>query len=86
MPPLFERDLRMRNRMAHSSYDYMFAKPAMRFLFDDYVNALGRTWLNFRPTEVGKPLPAQEVLSVCKNTSATDLAATEKRCVADLAP
>jgi len=51
VPPLFERDLRMRNRMAHSSYDYMFAKPAMRFLFDDYVNALGRTWLNFRPTE-----------------------------------
>lgn len=52
MPPLFERDLRLRSRMAHSSYEYMFAKPAMRFLFDDYVQPLGRAWLSFRPSEV----------------------------------
>ena len=52
VPPLFERDLRLRSRMAHSSYEYMFAKPAMRFLFDDYVQPLGRAWLSFRPSEV----------------------------------
>lgn len=52
VPPLFERDLRLRSRMAHSSYDFMFAKPALRFLFDDYLQPSGRGWLNLRPAEV----------------------------------
>jgi hypothetical protein len=50
VPPLFERDLRLRTRMAHSSYDYMFGKPAMRFLMNDYLQGT-RGWLNFRPAE-----------------------------------
>lgn len=37
--------------MAHSSYDFMFAKPALRFLFDDYLLPSGRGWLNLRPAE-----------------------------------
>lgn len=51
VPPLFERDLRLRSRLAHSSYDFMFAKPALRFLFEDYLLPLGRGWLNLRPAE-----------------------------------
>ncbi len=27
--------------MAHSSYDYMFSKPALRFLMDDYMQVNG---------------------------------------------
>ena len=30
VPPLFERDHRGRSRMAKSSYDWLFAKPALR--------------------------------------------------------
>ena len=37
--------------MAHSSYDYLFAKPAMRWLLNDYVCPGGRAWLHFRPAE-----------------------------------
>jgi hypothetical protein len=51
VPPLFERDLRLRTRMAHSSYEYMFGKPALRFLLEDYMQPSARAWLNFRPAE-----------------------------------
>lgn len=37
VPPMFERDLKARSRMVKSSYDYLFAKPALRWLFDDYM-------------------------------------------------
>lgn len=31
----------LQTRMAHSSYDYMFGKPALRFLMDDYLQVSG---------------------------------------------
>ena len=37
--------------MAHSSYDFLFAKPAMRWLLNDYLNPGYRGWLHFRPAE-----------------------------------
>ena len=37
--------------MAHSSYDFLFAKPAMRWLLNDYMNPGYRGWLHFRPAE-----------------------------------
>ena len=37
--------------MAHSSYDHLFAKPAMRWLLTDYVSPGARAWLHFRPAE-----------------------------------
>jgi len=37
VPPMFERDLKARSRMVKSSYDYLFAKPSLRWLFDDYM-------------------------------------------------
>lgn len=37
VPPLFERDLKARSRMIKSSYDYLFAKPSLRWLFGDYL-------------------------------------------------
>lgn len=35
---MFERDLKARSRMVKSSYDYLFAKPSLRWLFEDYMN------------------------------------------------
>lgn len=37
VPPLFERDLRGRSRMAKSSYDWLFCKPGLKWLFRDYI-------------------------------------------------
>jgi hypothetical protein len=37
VPPMFERDLKARSRMAKSSYDYLFSKPSLRWLFGDYM-------------------------------------------------
>lgn len=37
--------------MAHSSYDHLFSKPALRWLLTDYVSPGGRAWLHFRPAE-----------------------------------
>ena len=37
--------------VAHSSYEYLFAKPAMRWLLTDYLNPGYRGWLHFRPAE-----------------------------------
>ena len=37
--------------VAHSSYDFLFAKPAMRWLLNDYMNPGYRGWLHFRPAE-----------------------------------
>lgn len=37
VPPMFERDLKARSRMVKSSYDYLFAKPSLRWLFGDYM-------------------------------------------------
>lgn len=37
VPPLFERDFRGRSRMARSSYDWMFCKPGLKWLFNDYI-------------------------------------------------
>lgn len=48
VPPMFERDLKARSRMVKSSYDYLFAKPALRWLFGDYMgqglNTVLREW------------------------------------------
>lgn len=30
----------LQTRLAHSSYDYMFGKPAMRFLMNDYLQVV----------------------------------------------
>eukprot|EP00197_Chlamydomonas_leiostraca_P009744 CAMPEP_0202868642 /NCGR_PEP_ID=MMETSP1391-20130828/10986_1 /ASSEMBLY_ACC=CAM_ASM_000867 /TAXON_ID=1034604 /ORGANISM="Chlamydomonas leiostraca, Strain SAG 11-49" /LENGTH=450 /DNA_ID=CAMNT_0049548829 /DNA_START=23 /DNA_END=1375 /DNA_ORIENTATION=+ len=37
VPPMFERDIKDRDRFAYSSYDYLFAKRQLHFLFNDYV-------------------------------------------------
>ena len=37
VPPLFERDHRGRSRMTGSSYDWMFCKPGLKWLFNDYM-------------------------------------------------
>jgi hypothetical protein len=37
VPPMFERDLKARSRMVKSSYDYLFAKTSLRWLFGDYM-------------------------------------------------
>lgn len=37
VPPLFERDFRGRSRMTGSSYDWMFCKPGLKWLFNDYM-------------------------------------------------
>ena len=37
VPPLFERDFRGRSRMTGSSYDWMFCKPGLKWLFNDYI-------------------------------------------------
>lgn len=50
VPPLFERDLKARSRMAKSSYDYLFAKPALRWLFNDYFQHGLNSVLFFAPS------------------------------------
>lgn len=37
VPPLFERDFRGRSRMTKSSYDWMFCKPGLKWLMNDYI-------------------------------------------------
>ena len=37
--------------VAHSSYEFLFAKPAMGWLLNDYMNPGYRGWLHFRPAE-----------------------------------
>ena len=37
VPPLFERDFRGRSRMTASAYDWMFCKPGLKWLFNDYI-------------------------------------------------
>jgi hypothetical protein len=51
VPPLFERDHRGRSRMAKSSYDWLFAKPALRWLFHDYLDNGARAIMRISPTE-----------------------------------
>eukprot|EP00878_Enallax_costatus_P040968 GHUV01047391.1.p1 GENE.GHUV01047391.1~~GHUV01047391.1.p1 ORF type:complete len:156 (+),score=10.99 GHUV01047391.1:199-666(+) len=50
VPPMFERDLKARSRMVKSSYDYLFAKPSLRWLFEDYMNTGLNTVLMFAPS------------------------------------
>ncbi|KAI8467554.1 MAG: hypothetical protein J3K34DRAFT_430110 [Monoraphidium minutum] len=50
VPPLFERDLKARSRMVKSSYDYQFAKPALRWLFEDYYGTGINSVLYFAPS------------------------------------
>ncbi|KIY98614.1 hypothetical protein MNEG_9348 [Monoraphidium neglectum] len=50
VPPLFERDLKGRSRMAKSSFDYQFAKPALRWLFEDYYGQGLNSVLFFAPS------------------------------------
>ena len=51
VPPLFERDHRGRSRMANSSYDFLFAKPALKWLFHDYVDNNAHALLRLSPGE-----------------------------------
>lgn len=51
VPPLFERDHRGRSRMANSSYDWLFAKPALRWLFHDYIDNNAHALLRLSPGE-----------------------------------
>ncbi len=41
VPPMFERDLRARSRFAKSSYQYLFSKPNMKWLFSDLLDMRG---------------------------------------------
>lgn len=41
VPPMFERDVKDRDRFAYNSYDYLFAKRQLHFLFSDYVQHPG---------------------------------------------
>jgi hypothetical protein len=55
IPSLFGVDMlrrllnRGRSRMAKSSYEYLFCKPGLRWLFSDYM--LPRASVNFRASE-----------------------------------
>ena len=51
VPPLFERDHRGRSRMANSSYDWLFAKPALKWLFHDYLDNNAHALLRLSPGE-----------------------------------
>ncbi|DBA96333.1 hypothetical protein WJX82_004926 [Trebouxia sp. C0006] len=51
VPPLFERDHRGRSRMANSSYDFLFAKPALKWLFHDYIDNNAHALLRLSPGE-----------------------------------
>lgn len=37
VPPMFERDLKGRSRFTKSSYDFLFAKRQLKWLFHDYL-------------------------------------------------
>lgn len=37
VPPLFERDFRGRSRMTKSSYDWLFCKPGLKWLLNNYI-------------------------------------------------
>ncbi|KAF8061130.1 ENV9 [Scenedesmus sp. PABB004] len=50
VPPMFERDVKARSRMVKSSYDYLFAKPALRWLFGDYFGPGLNASLLFAPS------------------------------------
>ncbi len=51
VPPLFERDHRGRSRIANSSYDWLFAKPALKWLFHDYIDNNAHALLRLSPGE-----------------------------------
>ena len=53
MPPIFERDFRGRSRMAKSGYHYQFARPALKWLFHDYLQGNDGGWsrVDLRPAE-----------------------------------
>ncbi|KAK9833715.1 hypothetical protein WJX74_003604 [Apatococcus lobatus] len=51
VPPLFERDHRGRGRMSRSSYDTLFCKPALRWLFQDYLAEGLQSVMRFAPPE-----------------------------------
>ena len=48
-PPLFERDHKGRSRLAKSSYDFLFCKPNLRWLFNDYLPCGFKSLLHFSP-------------------------------------
>jgi hypothetical protein len=50
VPPFFERDLKARSRMLKSSYDYLFGKPSLRWLFNDYFGEGLNSVLYFAPS------------------------------------
>ncbi|GAX78934.1 hypothetical protein CEUSTIGMA_g6374.t1 [Chlamydomonas eustigma] len=41
VPPLFEREVRKRSRFAKSSYDFLFSKQSLHWLFSDYLTVHG---------------------------------------------
>ena len=52
VPPLFERDHKGRSRLAKSSYDFLFCKPNLRWLFNDYLPiGAAKSILYFSPPE-----------------------------------
>jgi len=52
VPPLFERDHKGRSRLAKSSYDFLFIKPNLRWLFNDYLPVgAAKSILYFSPPE-----------------------------------
>ena len=51
VPPLFERDHKGRSRLAKSSYDFLFCKPNLRWLFNDYLPCGIKSLLHFSPPE-----------------------------------
>ena len=53
VPPIFERDFRGRSRMAKSGYHYQFGRPALKWLFHDYLQGNDGGWsrVDLRPAE-----------------------------------
>ena len=51
VPPLFERDHKGRSRLSKSSYDFLFCKPNLRWIFNDYLPCGLKTLLHFSPPE-----------------------------------
>ena len=51
VPPLFERDHKGRSRLAKSSYDFLFCKPNLRWLFNDYMPEGFKSLLHLSPPE-----------------------------------
>ena len=51
VPPLFERDHKGRSRLAKSSYDFLFCKPNLRWLYNDYLPCGMKSLLHFSPPE-----------------------------------